>query len=122
MFQYLSVLWIVIMTYIGMPIGDLSRLRVLSSFVFISQLTKLILDWCRLFDSTSFYVTLILQTMNDIKEFTFILFIIIIYFGAAFYMVKLNYMSGEDEILSTISGFILIDSFLNEYLLSLGEF
>ena len=122
MFQYLSVLWIVIMTYIGMPIGDLSRLRVLSSFVFISQLTKLILDWCRLFDSTSFYVTLILQTMNDIKEFTFILFIIIIYFGAAFYMVKLNYMSGDQEILSTISGFILIDSFLNEYLLSLGEF
>jgi len=69
-----------------MPTGDLARLRVLASFVFICQMVKLILDWMRLFDGTSFYVTLILQTIYDIRWFTIILFTVIIYFGAAFQM------------------------------------
>jgi len=96
LFQYIGVLWIVVNIYTSGPEDDLARLRVLSSFVFISQLAKLILDWLRLFNNTSFYVTLILQTINDIKEFTAILIIVIIYFGAAFYMLKLNGSNDKD--------------------------
>ena len=45
---------------------DISHIRILSVFVIFSQGAKFVLDWMRLFDNTSFYVTLILKTIIDI--------------------------------------------------------
>ena len=44
---------------------------------------KAIVDWLRLYDSTSFYVTLILRTFIDIAYFLFIILLLLIYIGNA---------------------------------------
>ena len=48
------------------------------------------LDWLRLFDNTSFYVTLITKTISDILYIGFIISIILVYIGMAMYMLELN--------------------------------
>ena len=57
MFQYLATLWIVVTNLLDakLPMDK----RVLCVLVIISQGIKAVLDWLRLFDSTSCYVTLI---------------------------------------------------------------
>ena len=52
----------------------------------ISQGMKAILDWLRLFDNTSFYVTLILRTFTDIVYFLLILLLLLVYVGLSMYM------------------------------------
>ena len=47
---------------------------------------KAVLDWLRLLDNTSFYVTLITKTISDIGYIAFIIGIILIYIGVAMYM------------------------------------
>ena len=81
------------------------------------------LDWLRLFDTTSFYVTLISKTIIDIGSIGFIIFIILVYCGCAMYMLQQNSEYGEEDsvVLPTFENF-LYDSFLNQYLLMLGEF
>ena len=64
----------------------MSEKRNLCTFVVISQGMKAIVDWLRLFDNTSFYVTLILRTFIDILYFLLIMLILLFYFGIAMYM------------------------------------
>ena len=60
--------------------------RILCVIVLLSQGLKAILDWLRLFDSTSFYVTLISMTIMDIGYIVMIIFIILVYIGSAMYL------------------------------------
>lgn len=77
----------------------------------------------RLFDNTSFYVTLITKTISDIGYIGFIISIILIYVGVATYMLQLNADPGEDSaIVQSIFGNFLVDSIIGQYLLMLGEF
>ena len=55
--------------------------RNLSAFILLFLLEKLVLDWLRLFDTTSFTVTLITSTFYDMVNFLVILIVIIIFFG-----------------------------------------
>ena len=89
----------------------------------ISQGAKAIVDWLRLFDVTSFYVTLIIQTILDMKYFLLILAVMVIYFGSTMYMLQLNVITsdGTDIVEQRFDNFML-DSVLNQYLLMLGEF
>ena len=64
--------------------------RDLCAFVLISQGIKMIIDWLRLFDNTSFYVTLIIRTFVDVAYFLLILLILLIYAGNAMYMLDLS--------------------------------
>ena len=57
MFEYLTTLWIVVTDLLDANL--LVENRVLCVWVILSQGGKAVLDWLRLFDSTSFYVTLI---------------------------------------------------------------
>ena len=59
MFQYLATLLIVITNLSDVSLIATMNKRVLCVFVIISQGIKAVLDWLRLFDNTSFYVTLI---------------------------------------------------------------
>ena len=59
MFQYLTTLWIVVTNLADVNLPLLVDKRVLCVLVIISQGIKAVLDWLRLFDNTSFYVTLI---------------------------------------------------------------
>ena len=81
------------------------------------------LDWLRLFDNTSFYVTLITKTISDILYIGFIIVIILVYIGLAMYMLELNAEKSDDSaIIQPIFEQFLIDSIINQYLLMLGEF
>ena len=68
-------------------------------FVLICQGAKAILDWLRLFDKTSFFVTLILQTFRDIVYFLLIMVVLLIYIGNAMYMLQLNAIGGEENVI-----------------------
>ena len=57
--QYLGTLWILVTNLSGADLPLLMDKRILCVIVLLSQGIKAILDWLRLFDSTSFYVTLI---------------------------------------------------------------
>ena len=85
---------------------------------------KAIVDWLRLFDSTSFYVTLILRTFTDIVYFLLVLLLLLVYVGLAMYMLQLNAdqeVEGSDIIIPVFGNF-LIDSTLNQFNLMIGEY
>ena len=83
----------------------------------------MVLDWLRLFDNTSFYVTLILKTIRDIGYIAIIIVIILVYIGSAMYMLQLNVVGGEEAaIITPIFNSFVVDSMINQYLLMLGEF
>ena len=81
----------------------------------LSQGAKAVLDWLRLFDNTSFYVTLILKTIRDIGYIAFIILIILIYIGSSLYCLNLNANLGEENaaIVTPIFNNFLVDSMLN---------
>ena len=79
------------------------------------------LDWLRLFDSTAFFIKLIIQTVIDVLPFFLIFFIFIFMFGTAFYIVNLNREEDAEIIDATFNSW-LFNTFINQYLLSLGEF
>ena len=89
--------------------------RTLATFVLLSQGIKMIIDWLRLFDNTSFYVTLIVRTFVDIAHFLLIILILLLYVGCAMYMLHLNAdREGEDtDIVTPVFGNILVDSTLH---------
>jgi len=53
--------------------------------------------WMRLFKSTAPFVTLIFQTIADIKVFMIMLIIIILAFTNFFYIMNLNSLAAQDE-------------------------
>ena len=57
--QLLCTLWIVLTNLFDVDIPIVMDKRIICVIVLLSQGVKAILDWLRLFDSTSFYVTLI---------------------------------------------------------------
>ena len=64
--------------------------RNLSILVIAAQGLKAVLDWLRLFDDLSFYVTLIIRTMIDIKWISFVILVIFVYIGNSMYMLQLS--------------------------------
>ena len=97
--------------------------RNLCCFILLSQGVKAVIDWLRLFDTTSFYVTLILRTVTDIQFFVLIIMVMITYSGCATYMLQLNATQDhENVIIDPVFNNFLIDSVLSQYLLMLGEF
>ena len=48
------------------------------------------LDWLRLFDSTAFFIKLILQTIIDVMPFFVIFFVFLFMFGTAFYLLSMS--------------------------------
>ena len=98
--------------------------RVWQYSVLISQGLKAIVDWLRLHDSTSFYVTLILKTFIEIAYFLFIMLLLLIYIGNAMYMLHLNVDPAieNSDIIIPIFGNSLIDSTLNQFNLMIGDY
>lgn len=116
LFQYSVTLFIVIVNIFGDGTRIIGLERSLCSFVLLSQGAKAVLDWLRLFDNTSFYVTLILKTIRDIGYIAWIIIIILIYIGSALYMLNLNANLAGDEnaaIVTPIFDNFLVDSVLN---------
>ena len=77
------------------------------------------LDLLRLFDRTAFFIKLILRTMVDVMPFFVIFFIFIFMFGSSLYILSMHRQSGQ-EIIDDIFDRWLINTFINQYLLTLG--
>ena len=123
MYQYLGTIWVVVSTLGDFGLMSKIAKRNMCTFVLISQGTKAIIDWLRLFDDMSFYVTLIVRTFIDIGYFLFIILILLVYVGNAMYMLHLNANFGEDnEIVQTVFENFIVDSTLNQFNLMIGEF
>ena len=78
-------------------------------------------DWLRLFDQTSFFVSLIFETFIDIGYFSLIFLMILMIVGLSMYMLDMNVVEGEERIVKTTFNNLVVDSFMNQYLLVLGE-
>ena len=97
--------------------------REICIFVLLCQGIKFVIDWLRLFDKTSFYVTLIVRTIRDIAYFMIILMSMLFYFGLAVYMLQLNNQEGSgNDIVPPIFENFLVDSTLHQILMIFGEF
>lgn len=124
MFQYLGSAWVVITNLMGQNAEGIFKNRTVCCFILMSQGMKIIIDWLRLFDETSFYVTLILRTFVDIVYFLFIMLVLLVYVGNAMYMLHLNSdpdVEGSD-IIAPVFGNLLVDSTLNQFNLMIGEY
>ena len=66
--------------------------------------------WLRLFDSTSFYVRLIVETISDIKYFIILFVIILLTFGNALYILSIG---KEDPLYKSYSTNNFINVVLN---------
>ena len=98
-----------------MKITSPESLRTLCAFIPLSQGSKAIIDWLRLFDQTSFYVNLILRTFSDIVYFLLIMVMLLVYVGIAMYMLHLNAdpTITDSDIITPVFGNLLVDSTLN---------
>ena len=80
-----------------------------------------VFDWLRLFDSTSFFISLIKETIYGIEPFMYIMIVWYMTFGISFYILNLN--RSEDDQLTTIqSNFWFYEAFETSYELGHGEF
>ena len=124
LFQYLATIWVIVSNLGDFDLTSVIYKRNLCTFVLISQGMKVIVDWLRLFESTSFYVTLILKTFTDIAYFLLIMLILLIYVGNAMYMLHLSADHDEEDsdIITPVFGNLLIDSALNQFNLMIGEY
>ena len=80
--------------------------------------------WMRLFEPTQLFIRLIGDTMSDMVPF-FILYLIILFmFTTAMYMINLNSVSLETEDLDEpkFGDYRFLDTLLNQYLSTFGEF
>jgi len=94
LYQYLSSIFIITVCLIEISYpGDLlvtkSNLRVIACFTSFCLWTK-VLDWCKLFGPTAFYIQLITLTIYDIRYFVLIFVICLMMFGTPLYMLNLN--------------------------------
>ena len=71
------------------------------------------LEWLKVFDSTAFYIKLILTTLADILPFFMIFFIFIFMFGSAFYILNMNREGEDEELIDTIFEKWVLNTFLN---------
>ena len=111
MLQYLGTLWIALTSVSGVHEPRQTEQRIFCTFLLLGQGDKAELDWLRLFDNTSFYVTLISKAISDIVYIGLIIFINLVYIGRAMYMLQLHapYYSAPAGAVSSPSGDFIVD-------------
>ena len=73
--------------------------RTLCVFILLSQGIRAIFQLFESFDSTTFYVALIAETLADVKAFSVIMLVLLVYFGSAMYMLQLNALLNEESVI-----------------------
>ena len=116
--QYSSNLFLIVLSIFNVDYPKLETRCVLSALIVMIMWMKM-LDLLRLFDRTAFFIKLILRTMVDVMPFFVIFFIFIFMFGSSLYILSMHRQSGQ-EIIDDIFDRWLINTFINQYLLTLG--
>ena len=95
---------------------------VVMCFIAVFLLWWKILYWFRLFESTSFYIRLIIDSIKGIGYFMMIFFTLLFAFSNAIYILNAN-RGEEDGLIDEIwEGNPAANAAINQYLLALGEF
>jgi len=74
---------------------DNETMCVIAAFSTFCMYVK-VLDWFRLFQPTSFFIRLFIETMLDIRYFVIIFFVALMMFGVPMFMLNMN-RSVDDE-------------------------
>ena len=111
---------ILVLTLFELDWISVQNLRVLASIACFSLIIKFY-DWLKLFESTSFFISLIGFTFRDITWFMILFAVALIAFAVPMSMLDLN-RNGDEVLIGTSFGWWFIDGIINQYLLSLGEF
>jgi len=88
-FTFSSTAMIIIIQTFGLGGPSLLEQRLLAAFIILALWFK-VFDWMRLFEQTSFYIRLIIETFVDIGYFMIIFFVALTANGCAMYMLQLN--------------------------------
>ena len=100
--------------------GTLETQRTLAS-VSVCFLWFKVFDWLRLFDSTAFFIALVVETLSSIRAFLIIMVVWYMMFGSAIYILDMS-LPAEQSIMPEVSNLWVLDAFQNQYELSLGEY
>ena len=120
LFQISSTLLIVLVRLFNISKFTYHGLRLIATFSIFLLWAKLF-DWLRLFEPTSFYYKLVKSTFLDIKEFMILFSVALCMIGSAMYILEMDSEKSDDhEIIESFTGFFLLDSMYNQYVLSLG--
>ena len=93
-------------------IVPLEQQRYIASISTVLMCIKII-DWLRLFDKTSFYISLINDTLHSIKSFMVIIFMCYMLFGTCLYIFSLN--PDDYDIMVVHFGFWFFNAFQSAY-------
>lgn len=114
-----DVLWLTLCPFIivtSLPseaLISLPTLVILSAMATFSLLVK-VMDWMRLFKSTSFYILLIKATLNDVDAFLVLLTMSLLMFGIPLTFLNMN-RTDENAVIDSQFDFWLTNLFLNQY-------
>ena len=86
--------------------------RLIAAFVLLLLWLK-VFDWLRLFNSFAFFIRLIRETFVDIGYFTLIFVAALSMIGCSMYMMQLNNISENPDIVAPTFGFFLVDMLYN---------
>ena len=88
-FQTLSTVWIIVNHLLNTEITSMENQRVMAAFSTLFLWIK-VLDWLKLFDSTSFFIKLIEDTIADIGAFMIIVVVALFMFGMPMFILQMN--------------------------------
>lgn len=77
------------MGVLGIEFPSYESQRVIAALATLCLWIK-VLDWCKLFGPTSFFIKLIIETIIDIKYFMIIFTVALMMFGMPLYILQLN--------------------------------
>ena len=120
MLQYLTSTFLVVMTILKIDWPEAETRKSMAAILVFLIWSKMF-DWLRLFDTTSFYIKLIVVTITDILPFFLIFPIFLLMFGSSMYILQTN-RGDKNAVVEEYVGWWGIDTTFNQYLLSLGEF
>ena len=114
-FQVSITLWIIVTHLIGARWPADETQRVMAALASLCLWIK-VLDWCKLFDGTSFFIKLILETIIDIRYFSMIFVVSLMMFGTPMYILNMNRgVDGADDYIinSTFGNIWVLNAFYN---------
>ena len=118
--QFTVNILLVLLTLFGIDWPSRPARRVIASISVLLIWMKMF-DWLRLFDTTTFYIKLIVVTLRDIMPFFMILPIFMLMFGTSLHILNLS-RNEDNGMVDPFVGYWVFDILVNEYLLALGEF
>lgn len=98
-----------------------NAVRIIAAFSLFILWMKMF-DWLRLFEATSFYIKLVTAVFYDMSSFMLLFFTGMAMFGSSMYMLQLSSTSQIDTVIKAQIGHFFLDTLVNQYLISLGEF